>query len=95
MLTGKVAEPHLAAVHFVRAAAARFCAERLEIAGEIVAIVGGLEADEVVIDETAEDQVVLRQRLENVRRARRACAGRSRSGCLWPRARNSRPSSIR
>ena len=69
MPTGKGAEPDLAAVDLeARRCARGFAPSDDQVVGEVVAVVVGLEADEIVMDEAAEDLLVLRQRLQDVRR---------------------------
>ena len=49
-------------------AAHRLRAQRRQIVGEVVAVVVGLEADQIVMDEAAEDLLVVGQRRQNVGR---------------------------
>ena len=61
----------MAAVNLIGVAAKGARAARREIASEIVAVVRGLESDQVVIREAAEDLFMHRQRLQDVRRGAR------------------------
>src|SRR5208283_3563028 len=66
----KSADPGLASVHFESQAApslgARF---RQDVRGEIIAIVLGLKADEIIVCKGAEDLFVVRQCAQNIQRS--------------------------
>ena len=62
------AETHLLAFEFVTPFGTARRALRDQVVGEIVAVVVGLEADQVVIGEAAQNRPVVRQRLQDVGR---------------------------
>ena len=75
----KDAEAHAPLVHFERTVAHWLRALRNEVSLEIFAVVPRLEADEIIVRQTAENLVVARHGVQDVRR--RAGLSARRSSC--------------